>query len=341
MQITSTLAKNLSIAEKRAKYDASVKRLLANKEILAWIMKGCLAEYKDCTIKEIAEIYIEKEPEISSVAVNPDETNYQRKPVNPDSECISGMSEEDKLINEGTVLYDIRFFASAPGTNEEIKLIINIEAQNNYKPGYPLVKRGIYYCGRMLSAQYGTEFTDGHYEKIKKVYSIWICSNPPKDRANTITQYSMQENFIVGNSSEPTENYDMLSVIMINLGKNADKSSNKLLDLLNILISSELDGAKKLDIISDNYDITVTRELEGDVSLMCNLSKGILDNGIEKGIIQGIEKGIIQGIEKGKILGAVEACRSIGMSNEQISDKLVELFNLSKDDANNYAASQA
>ena len=70
---------------------------------------------------------------------------------------------------------------------------------------------------------------------------------------------------------------------------------------------------------------------------MCNLSKGILDNGIEK----GIEKGIIQGIEKGKILGAVEACRSIGMSNEQISDKLVELFNLSKDDANNYVASQA
>lgn len=329
MHVISTLAKNLSVSEKRAKYDASVKRLLANKEILAWIMKSCLSEYKNCGIKEIAEIYIEKEPEISSVAVNPDETNYQPKQVNTDSESISGMNGEDKLINEGTVLYDIRFFASAPGTNEEIKLIINIEAQNDYTPGYPLVKRGIYYCARMLSAQYGTEFTDGHYEKIKKVYSIWICSAPPKDRANTITQYSVQENFIVGNSSEVTENYDLLSVIMINLSKEIDKSPDKLLSLLNILISSDIDDKEKIELMSSNYGITMTKELEGDVSLMCNLSKGILNEGIEKGI------------EKGKILGAVEAYRNIGLTDEQIIDKLVELFNLSRDAANNYLVSHA
>ena len=34
-------------------------------------------------------------------------------------------------------------------------MIINIEVQNDFYPGYPLVKRGIYYGGRMLSAQYG------------------------------------------------------------------------------------------------------------------------------------------------------------------------------------------
>jgi len=31
------------------------------------------------------------------------------------------------------------------------------------------------------------------YEKIEKVYSIWICMNPPKNRENTITRYRLVE----------------------------------------------------------------------------------------------------------------------------------------------------
>ena len=51
------------------------------------------------------------------------------------------------------------------------------------------LKRGIYYCSRMISGQYETAFTNSHYENIKKVYSIWICMNPPKNRENSITRY--------------------------------------------------------------------------------------------------------------------------------------------------------
>ena len=47
----------------------------------------------------------------------------------------------------------------------------------------------------VVSSQYGTEFTNSHYEKIKKVYSIFICMNPPNYRKNTIDQYSIQEEF--------------------------------------------------------------------------------------------------------------------------------------------------
>ena len=77
-------------------------------------------------------------------------------------------------------MYDIRFTALAPATGEPIRLIINLEAQNEFHPGYPLIKRALYYVSRLISAQHGTEFTHGHYEKIKKVYSIWICSQPPE-----------------------------------------------------------------------------------------------------------------------------------------------------------------
>ncbi len=86
------------------------------------------------------------------------------------------MDTEDKSVREGTVTYDIRFRAIVPGSGEIIGLIVNVEAQNDFYPGYPLIKRGIYYCCRMISSQYGREFTDSHYERIKKVYSIFISN---------------------------------------------------------------------------------------------------------------------------------------------------------------------
>ena len=61
----------------------------------------------------------------------------------------------DKSVREGTVTYDIRFRAIVPDSEEQIALIINVEDQNDFYPGYPLIKRGIYYCCRMISSQYG------------------------------------------------------------------------------------------------------------------------------------------------------------------------------------------
>ena len=106
-------------------YDAACKRLFAEKEILAWIMQLAMEEYDGMTPKEIVP-YIEGTPEVSSVAVMPDETNAGR---------IRGSNTEDSTFTEGTVYYDIRFDATAPKTDEKIKLIVNVEAQSSSSPG--------------------------------------------------------------------------------------------------------------------------------------------------------------------------------------------------------------
>ncbi len=49
--------------------------MLSVKIILAWIMKSCLEEYRDCEVEEIAEKYIEGTPQVGEVAVAPDESN--------------------------------------------------------------------------------------------------------------------------------------------------------------------------------------------------------------------------------------------------------------------------
>ena len=53
MDTETTMAQGL--ADTNARYDAACKRVLSEKFILAWIMKSCLEEYRDCNVREIAE----------------------------------------------------------------------------------------------------------------------------------------------------------------------------------------------------------------------------------------------------------------------------------------------
>lgn len=278
MNIDTTLAKAIDTAGTNAEYDAAVKNILAEKQILAWILKSCVEEFADIELNKIADKYIEGEPQIAEIPVMPDETNAPK---------VQGTGVEDVTMTEGTVKFDIRFQALVPNSEEVISLIINVEAQNDYYPGYPLVKRGIYYCGRMISSQYGTVFTKSHYEKVKKVYSIWICSHPPVGRENTITGYSVNEKNYVGSVKEKRANYDLLTTIMICLG-NPEKGSN-VLKLLDVLLSSDIEPKQKKDILEHEFDIPMTETFERKVEVMCNLSKGVEEKGFEKAELQNIK----------------------------------------------------
>lgn len=66
-----------------------------------------------------------------------DESNYSSVA----DKVINGMNKESVSIDEGTVTYDIKYRALLPESKKLIGLIINIEAQNNWNPGYPIVKR--------------------------------------------------------------------------------------------------------------------------------------------------------------------------------------------------------
>ena len=284
MEIETTMAQGLHITDENAGYDAACKRVLSEKAILARIMKACLEEYKNCDVNDIAGKYIEGQPQVSEVPVLPDESGS----------VISGMDTEDKSIREGSVTYDIRFRAVVPGTEEQIGLIINVEAQNDFYPGYPIITRGVYYCCRIISSQYGREFTGSHYERIKKVYSIWICMNPPKYRKNSITRYRLVEEQLVGEAVEPVEpvepveNYDLLSIVMLCLGGPGGGNYEGVLRLLDVLLSNETSEVEKRKILQDDYGIQMTQTMEQEVSVMCNLSKGVEEKGMAKGMTNGI-----------------------------------------------------
>ena len=299
----------------KARYDGQVKKLLSDKTILARIIKETVEEFKKYSVEQIREC-IEGEPQVAAVKVRP---GYA-------PEAIIGNSTEDAVIGEGKVTYDILFYVITP-TKEKVKLIINVEAQKKYHPGYDLVTRAVFYCARNLSSQLDKEFTTDDYDGIKKVYSIWICMDVPAYAKNTITKYSMSQEKLYGNFSGKAR-YDLLTVIMIGLGKN-EEEENPLIGMLDVLLSEELTPKEKEEYVEEKYGVEVSVEVKEALNTMCNLSDLIEEKGIEKGI------------EKGRVEGIIHMAGTLlkhNLSEEYIISVLQDELKLTKEEAREFFA---
>lgn len=367
------LAHTITQTDYEARYDRAAKKLLANKLVLAHILKDCVKEYQACSIMDIAQKYIEGEPEVGTTGVYMDDSSSPEQPdikpetvvtraaevqavnaqevnaqvinaqamntqsmkvqamneqamnahamsiqaMNTQVTKVQGMGNEDISQNEGTVYYDVRFNAIAPSTEEHgnIRLIINAEAQNRFKPKYPLTKRAVYYGSRLISAQHGTVFTKSDYQKLRKVYSIWICVNPAKRFRNTITRYSLKPETIIGNAVEAPENYDLINIVMVCLGKMEEWNDNNLIKFLGVLFQNELSAREKKDILERDFNIPMTETFESEVDDMCNLSQGVAEKAMQQGrthiLIELVNDGVLT-IEKAaeKAMMSVEEFRN-------------------------------
>ncbi len=287
MERQTDLAEAIDVVADKAQYDRCAKKLLAFKAIDAWILKTCVKEFYPYSVEYITEHCLSGEVEISEHAVHQDQLNRSKR-VNGD-EQVTKMNSESSSVNEGTVYYDVRFTAIAPTNEEIIKLIINLEIQTNDKPGYELVTRGIYYCARMISEQHDSVFIGEHYEKIQKVYSIWICPSTPECRKNQMTRYHMTKDQVIGNTYVKEQAYDLMEIIILSLGEPENDADCSILNLLNTLFSPSVLPDEKKNVLSKKYNIAMTAELESEVQRMCNLSTAIENQGIKKGRVEGVD----------------------------------------------------
>lgn len=300
-KITKThLAHCIEKTENEAKYDESIKILLSDKQVLARIAKHRTEEFKDYPISEIMEC-IEGEPEISKVSVYPGKKS---------KESITGMNSESKEMNEGEVTFDVRFYMITKD-QEHIKIILNVEAQKKYYPGYHFEPRAVFYCARMISEQLDREFTPDKYDELKKVYSIWIFFEAPKKDYDTITEFELTKRDVYGKPVEGGK-YDYLSISFIRLSAGRKwESKDKLIHMLDTLFSDELDVPAKKKILEDRHQMKMTRTLEGGMNTMCNVSLGIREKALEEGekrmLSQLVQKKLAKGNSPEEIAEALEA----------------------------------
>lgn len=117
-----------------------------------------------------------------------------------------------------------------------------------------------------------------------------------------------------------------MAAVMICLGKAGD-SGTDLLKLLNVLLSTETGSQDKCHILEEDFQIRMTLALESEVSLMCNLSKGVEEKGIEKGRQEGRQEGII---------AMVSALKDLQIADSIILNKIQEKFHLAEETAKMY-----
>ena len=198
---------------------------------------------------------------------------------------ITDNTEDDNGV-DGLIMYDIKFSPLLPD-NTKTQMIINIEAQNKYSAGYPLIKRGIYYTSRLISAQRGTVFYKDDYDKIQKVYSIWICVDGLKLKEPKITEFTLDKKEYLGKRKQiEKKDYDLIDIIIIRLCKDPDKYDSKIIRLLTHLITNKYDLEERKRVLKEDYGIEMEEVYKG-VNDMSSLSEAVFQEGREEGREEG------------------------------------------------------
>ena len=241
-----------------ASYDILAKRILSRKVILARILKSCVAEFENCTLDDIMNKYIEGDPTATIDTVPLD-----------DILDIRGRNTEFNSPNEKTVKLDIIFDAITPSTGDPIRIIINVEPQKTDHVDYCVIKRAIYYAARLISSQKEKIFTGDDYNKIRKVYTIWVVMDVHKDRRNSIQRFKVTEELLHGTFREDIKNYDLMTIVLLNLGYGT--MSHDLLKMLHLIFLDMLKTEEKETILLDEYGIKLTRDMRKEIEDMSGL----------------------------------------------------------------------
>ena len=123
-------------------------------------------------------------------------------------------------------------------------------------------------------------------------------------------------------------NYDLLSIVMIGLGKPDSPRYDGLLEMLEVLVSERTVEEKKR-ILQEKFHFKMTSNMIKEATEMCNLSQAIEDRGI---IAKGIEKGRAEATFQTTLANIQSLINTLSLSAEKAMDAL----NIPQDDRKQY-----
>ncbi len=270
-------------SDKDAQYDEKAKRLLGHKYVLAHILVNTVDEFKGMAPKEAVQ-YIEGEPFIGVVPVEPGLTNVQKDDSGAKGQRITGLNSENAEINEGLVRFDIIFYVRMPSTGGMkdglSQMIVNVESQKDEPSGYDLLDRAVFYVSRLISSQKERDFVHTNYNDIRRVFSIWVCLNLDE---NSMGYVHLAYDKLIGDY-QCRGRLDLLNIVLIGLSNELPERDERyeLHRLLGALLSKQLSVDEKLAIIEKEYNIPAETGIRKEVASMCNLSQGIREDATDE-----------------------------------------------------------
>lgn len=228
--------------KKQLYYDQPFKRMMANGVFTSNILGGFIEELEG------------KDPEFIMSCLDLTDENMIRM-----------RNSESPSVRNGAIYRDVIFDLTVPGEGD-IKVIVNMEAQIDPRPKYPLEARAAYYACRAVNDQ-KDEIGD-RYEKLSKVYSIWIVMKPLADFRNTVRRYRMEGLYDPGYiGKQPIPPCDYMEIVMVGLGAPGEKGCTAL-GLLNTVFSKGLDLDERRRRVEEEYKIKVGQSFYEDMEAM-------------------------------------------------------------------------
>ena len=114
---------------------------------------------------------------------------------------------------------------------------------------------------------------------------------------------------MIGHVKEDIQHYDLMNIVMLCLGS-SDNIEDNALGMLNTLLSDTMSSSERIEILDKKFDFDMSPDDVKEVSEMCNVSRGVYDKGVYRGIAlsrkEGMDKGITlgrkEGMDKGQSL---------------------------------------
>lgn len=271
------------------------------KELLARVMQGTIDEFKNLNEDEIIDSIIDG-PFISSVSNENGKTNNK----------IRGLNTESIILGEGSIFFDVLFYARIKSI--PTKIIINIELQKDNPSVYELYNRSVFYLARLISSQKGREFDKQKYDKMINVYSIWIQFYA---KENYLTRVRLTSEDIYGKGHIKIKP-DLANIVYIGVPEFQEgvEIAPNLNGLLTTIFSDKLKAKEKVEKLEKEFNFSSREITEEKLNDMCNISDGIYERGIKEGKYLGKREGKKEGIKE-----MIISFYNSGMSKEEISTR--------------------
>ena len=170
-----------------------------------------------------------------------------------DAEAAVVFEKTEVLEDQAKTTFEMFFEAEASGS---VMRRINVEVQGKYFSDPVMKGRMVYYTVGLISMQKEEEFfTGSHYDKLRKVYLIWLCLNPSAKRRGCLVRHRfLTEVFYPGGHyelKEPDQGIDNMGIVDICLAKGPEKQAGWM-QALQVLLNVDSTPQERRRVLEEN-----------------------------------------------------------------------------------------
>lgn len=135
-------------------------------------------------------------------------------------------------------------------------------------------------------------------------------------RADSIQRYNLTEEVIHGNFRDDKKNYDLISIVILNLGKKP--TSHRLLNLLYLIFMDVKSSDEKESILHDDYHIDISHDMREELRKM----GGLMEPAVEVAVERAVEKKSAETKKQTLLESVRNLMETLNLNSKQAMDAL-------------------